>query len=197
MKKLMFLVFTLCSSMAIACGDNEIQSVGGSISDRNEIRQSDERNSSGEVGTNCIELPLIKAVITYIHISAGWIVSGPRYALSYPGGGGGGTNQIVDVDLWDLVGCDVNTSPEAQNQRNLDASATFQMQRNIRQGIVNNPNVSQYARDRAQLWIDQHSQPGFHYSYEWPNGSTSYFEVVNFNTGTLSESLCVPTDTPW
>ncbi|MCB1582777.1 MAG: hypothetical protein KDI92_06920 [Xanthomonadales bacterium] len=105
MKKLIFLMLTFSSFMAVACGENEIENVGGSTTDgkKNEQANSELTASfSSDAEIECVELPPITVTGYY---NPGpvyyWMGGGSWLYFTYAGGGGGGTpsSQITDDKL--------------------------------------------------------------------------------------------------
>ena len=105
MKKIVFLALLFSSFLAVACGDNSTQSVGGSVADRQGSVQANSGLSasfSGSVvGTDCVDLPPI-TVTGFVYFSIPRLVVGITYVLNSGGGGGGDTT----VEANSTLGCD-------------------------------------------------------------------------------------------
>ena len=60
MKKIAFIVLTLSSFMAIACGENEIESVIGDTDGKYSVQDNSGLSDTSDlVGVNCVDLPPI------------------------------------------------------------------------------------------------------------------------------------------
>ncbi len=113
-------MLTFSTFLAVACdGSNEINSVGGPVTDGNNLAQTNSglSASSGLVGTDCITLPPM-TVTGFVYFSIPRLAVGITYVLN-SGGGGGGGDTTVQADS--TLGCD-----GAGDAKFLHANAVFQ-----------------------------------------------------------------------
>ncbi len=164
MKKLIFLALTLSSFIAFACGDNEIESDGGSTNDGQSFTQTSSgltASFSGDAEIECVNLPPI-TVTGFAYFSIQRLVIGITYALNYSGGGGG--SGFADLKQQD--GCHNITGDDRLGL----AVAAFVFARSQAVGI------------NARLNFAEKYKPGSTFELTFPDGSIARFEVGAYNT---------------
>lgn len=152
--------------MAIACGDNAIQSVGGPVSDGQGSAQTNSGFSasfSGGASINCDE-PEEQGTITvygYAQSFGGFGgISGISFALSNSGGGGGGTY--------------VGTTNQDVSCTNPDESWANNAFKKYRTNYINTHGFGNYQADHPT---------GTQWSIELPSGETATYTIANPNGG--------------
>lgn len=180
MKKLILLALTFSSFLAVACGDNSIQNVGGPVSDGQSSIQTNSGLSasfSGDVGTDCVELPPIK-VTGFVYFSIQRLVIGITYALnaSGGGGGGGGADETIEVDQ------NLNCSSSHSGKRFDAATLAFKaaMLKAMKPG-----GIGRFAFCR------QYPAESI-FEFELPNGQTADYRVFSCTASFRPLSLEIP-----
>ncbi len=159
MKKLIFLILMFSSFLAVACGDNSIQSVGGPVSDGQGSVQTNSGLSAsftGDASINCDE-PEEQGKITVYGYAPNFGgfggIAGISFALSLTGGGGYIGTTTDDISC---------SNPDANWANN-----AFKKYR------------SKYISDHGHIQYQSDHPTNTLWTIELPSGQTATYKIVS------------------
>lgn len=142
-------------------------------------------NNKCEDAIKCIELPPMRAVITYITFAPNWLggAVGIGYALSYAGAGGG--IGIVNVNMSTLDGC----SSTSKSKREADAKQIYLAMKNKMERLLITADDPSPELTSARRWLNVNSE-GSIFKVTYPDGSRGFFRVDLLGSFGLNETAC-------